>query len=50
MSGWGRVWMFKLIDTLITSEEESDVQFIAYLGDFLVEEIRKYKLNESTNP
>jgi hypothetical protein len=47
MSGWGRKWMFKLIDILITYEKKSDVQFIAYLGDLIVEEIKKYKLNQS---
>jgi hypothetical protein len=39
--------LFKLIDTLSYLEEESDIQFLVYLGDLLVEEIKKYKLNQS---
>lgn len=39
--------MFKLIDTLSYLEEESDVQYLAYLGDLLAEEIKKYKLSHS---
>jgi len=39
--------MFKIIDVLSYLEEESDIQFLAYLGDLLVEEINKYKLNKA---
>jgi hypothetical protein len=39
--------MFKLIDTLSYLEEESDTQFMVYLGDLLAEEINKFKLNKA---
>lgn len=39
-------WMFRLIDTLATYEEESAIRLIAYLGDLITEEIKKYKLHQ----
>jgi hypothetical protein len=38
-------WIFRTIETLAMVEEKSDVRFLAYFGDVIVERIKKYKLN-----
>jgi len=38
---------FRLIETLAVVEEESEVRFIAYLGDLIAERIKKCKLNHN---
>lgn len=46
IKGADYVWAFRLIDTLVIFEDEFDVRFTAYFGNFIVEEIKKYTLNQ----